>query len=139
MTSCQDLLEMSNNDLDFFNKIVMGDESWCFAYDPESKWQSATCIGPNLSKMKKLCFQKSCVKMMMVAFLDSRGFIHKELVSSDKTINAKYYKGVTNRLRKQIARVHPHFHALNDWFLLHDNSWLIRRCQFASFCKKKKS
>jgi len=29
----------------FFNKIVMGDETWCFAYDPETKRHSSEWVG----------------------------------------------------------------------------------------------
>ncbi len=66
-------IEMSSNDPEFFNKIVMGDESWCFSYNPESKWQSATYVGRNSPKVKKLRFQKFCVKTILVAFSDCKG------------------------------------------------------------------
>jgi len=28
---------MADEDKNFFNKIITGDETWCFAYDPETK------------------------------------------------------------------------------------------------------
>jgi hypothetical protein len=37
VTSCQDIIAMANADKNFFNKIIMGDETWCYAYDPETK------------------------------------------------------------------------------------------------------
>jgi len=37
VTSCQDIIMMADADNIFFNKIIMGDETWCFAYDPETK------------------------------------------------------------------------------------------------------
>jgi len=39
VTSCQDIIMMADADKNFFNKIIMGDETWCFAYDPETKRQ----------------------------------------------------------------------------------------------------
>ena len=36
-----DLFEKSTQDPTFLTKIVTGDESWVFAYDPETKMQSA--------------------------------------------------------------------------------------------------
>ena len=36
-----DLFEKSTQDPTFLTKTVMGDESWVFAYDPETKMQSA--------------------------------------------------------------------------------------------------
>jgi hypothetical protein len=37
VTSCQDIIAMADADKNFFNKIIMGDETWCFAYDPKTK------------------------------------------------------------------------------------------------------
>jgi hypothetical protein len=41
VTSCQDIIAMANADKNFFKKIIMGDETWCLAYDPETKPQSS--------------------------------------------------------------------------------------------------
>ncbi len=103
-----------SNNLKFWNKIVTGDESRCFANDPKSKWQSTTCVAPNLPKVKKLCIQKPCTKTMLVAFFDSRGLIHQVFVSADKTINTEYYKGIINQLLKWIARIRVDFHTSNN-------------------------
>ena len=35
VTSCQDIIVMADADNIFCNKIITGDETWCFAYDPE--------------------------------------------------------------------------------------------------------
>ena len=37
VTFCQDIIMMANADNIFFNKIIMGNKTWCFAYDPETK------------------------------------------------------------------------------------------------------
>jgi len=34
------LIATADSDPDFFKKIVTGDETWCFAYDPTIKRQS---------------------------------------------------------------------------------------------------
>jgi len=39
VTSCQDIIMMADADKNFLNKIIMRDETWCFAYDPETKQQ----------------------------------------------------------------------------------------------------
>ena len=44
VTSCQDIA-MSEADKTFFNKIITGDETWCFAYDPETKRQGSEWVG----------------------------------------------------------------------------------------------
>jgi hypothetical protein len=35
--SCQDIIVMADADKNFFNKIIMGDETRCFACEPETK------------------------------------------------------------------------------------------------------
>jgi hypothetical protein len=37
VTSCQDMFAMADADKHFLNKIIMGDETWHFAYDPKTK------------------------------------------------------------------------------------------------------
>jgi hypothetical protein len=39
VTPCQDIIAMADADNNFFTKIIKGDETWCFAYDPETKRQ----------------------------------------------------------------------------------------------------
>jgi len=71
---------------------------------------------------KKLPFQKSRVKTMLVIFFNWQGVIHKEFVPEGETIKAVYYKGVMERLLNRIRLVRPSMCESGDWFLLHDNA-----------------
>ena len=117
----RDLSATTDSDSDFFKKMLTGDETWCFAYDPTTKRQSAACVGETSPRPKKLRVQKSRVKAMLVIFFDWQGVIHKEFVPEGETINAVYYKGVMERLLNRIRRVRPGMCESGDWFLLHDN------------------
>jgi len=64
---CQDLLLMGQDEC-FWENIITGDETWCFAYDLATKRQSADWVGQNSPKPKKLRFQKSRVKTMLIVF-----------------------------------------------------------------------
>jgi len=64
----------------FWENIITGDETWCFAYDPATKRQSAEWVGQNFPKPKKMRFQKSRVKMMLIFFFYAEGVIHREFV-----------------------------------------------------------
>jgi hypothetical protein len=68
VTSCQDIIAMANADKNFVNKTVTGDETWCFAYDPETKQQSSDWVGETSLQPKKLKFQRSRVKIMLINF-----------------------------------------------------------------------
>jgi hypothetical protein len=53
VTACQDIIVMANANKDFFNKIIMGDETQCFAYDSETKRQSSEWVSETSPRLKK--------------------------------------------------------------------------------------
>jgi hypothetical protein len=81
-----------------FNKVITGDETWCFANDPKTKRQSSEWVGETFPRPKKLKFQIIFVSQVVV---------HKEFVPEGKTVNAEFYKGVMDRLLKGIQWVRP--------------------------------
>ena len=86
IAACRDLIATADSDPDFFKKT--GDEMWCFAYDLTTKRQSAPWVRETSPWPKKLQFQKSRVKTILVIFFDWQGIIHKEFVPEGETINA---------------------------------------------------
>ena len=106
----------------FWENIITGDETWCFAYDPATKRQSAQWVGQNCPKPKKLRFQKSRVKTMLTVFFDAEGVIRREFVPEGQKVNAEFYMGVLDRLLKKIRRFRTAKFQSNEWFLLHDNA-----------------
>jgi len=104
IAACRDLSATADSDPDFFKKIVTGDKTWCFAYDPTTKRQSAAWVGEPSPRPKKLRFQKSRVKTMLVIFFNWKGLNHKEFVPEGETFNAVYYKGIMERLLNRIRR-----------------------------------
>ena len=51
LTLCQDLKNQIESDPYFLSKVVTGDESWCYGYDPETKqassqWKTPTSPRP---------------------------------------------------------------------------------------------
>ncbi len=72
MSHAKDLLETIENDPDFVDSIITGDESWCFTYDPLTKWQSTDWTDPKLPYGKNLLFRKSKIKTMPILFLKSK-------------------------------------------------------------------
>jgi hypothetical protein len=113
---------MADADKNFFNKIITGDETWCFAYDPETKRQRFEWVGETSPRPKKLKFQRSRIKNMLIISFDSQGVVHTEFVPEEKTVNAEFDKGVLDSLLKRIQRVRPAAFRSRDFFLLHDNA-----------------
>ena len=105
-----------------FNKIITGDETWCFAYDPETKRQSSEWVGETSPRPKKLKFLTSRIKTMFIIFFDSQSEVHKEFVPEGRTVNAEFYKGVMDNFLERIRQVRPAALSSRDFFLLHDNA-----------------
>ena len=71
VTSCQAIIAMANAGKNFMNKIITGDETWYFAYDPETKWQSFEWVGETSPWPQKLKFQRFRIKTMLIICFDS--------------------------------------------------------------------
>jgi hypothetical protein len=121
-TSCEDIIAMADADNKIFNNIIMGEETWCFASDAETKRHSSEWDGKKSPRPKKLKFQRSRIKIMLIIFFDSQGIVHKEFVLEGKKVKAEFYKGVMDRLLKRIQRVGTAAFCCQGFFLLLDNA-----------------
>ena len=117
---CRELLERRKSDPNFLNRVVTGDETWIFEYDPETKRQSSEWHTKNSPRPKKARMSKSRVKAMLVVFFDSKGVIHSEFVPQGQTVNGQFYAQVLARLRDRVKRVRKDI--ANNWILHHDNA-----------------
>jgi hypothetical protein len=66
--SSVEFVEMIYDYINVLKTIVIGDESWSFMYDPETKRQSATSLSPKKPKPQKVRMQKWRVKTMLITF-----------------------------------------------------------------------
>lgn len=64
----QDNLEMVNNDYTLLRKVITGDESWVYGYDPETKQQSSQWKHSGSPRPKKARQSRSNVKSMLIVF-----------------------------------------------------------------------
>ena len=74
---------------------------------------------------------------MLTIFSASQHILHKEFVPEGKTVNAEFYKGVTNRLLKRIQRVRPAAFSSRDFFLLHDNAHAHKAASVCQYLTEK--
>lgn len=102
---CQELLDLIQNEPDFLNSVVTGDESWMFEYDPETKRQSSEWHTTSSPRPKKARMSKSRIKTMLIVFFDARGIVHFEFVPQGQTVNSAFYLEVLKRLKRRVARV----------------------------------
>lgn len=86
-----ELRNQLNEDPDFFHKVITGDESWCYGYDPETKQQSSQWKTPSSPRSKKARQVKSNIKTLLICFFDCRGVVHSEFVPPGQTVNQHFY------------------------------------------------
>jgi hypothetical protein len=137
ITSCQDIIAKADAHKNIFHKIIAGDEIWCFAYNPETKRQISERVSQTVPRPKKLKFQRSRIKTMLIIFFDSQGVVHKEFVPEGKTVNAEFYIGVMDRLLKRFQWVRPAAFCSRDFFLLHDNVCAHKAANVCQFLTPK--
>jgi hypothetical protein len=121
----------------FFNKIIEGNETWCFAYDPETRRLSSEWVCETSSRPKKLKFQRSRIKNILIFFFESQGVVHKDFVPEGTTVNAEFCKGVMDRLLKRIQPVRTAAFCSRDVFLLHDNAPAYKAASVFKFLTAK--
>ena len=119
-SSSQVIIAMADAD-NFLNKIISGDQTWCFAYDPETRRQSSEPAGETSSPPKN-CNSKGPASRSYWYFFYSQGAVYKEFVPERKTLNVVFYKGVMDRFLKRIQRVRSAAFFSRDFFLLLDNA-----------------
>lgn len=136
--ACTDLKEQLKNDPRFMEKVITGDETWIYGYDPETKQQSSQWKSPASPRPKKARQVRSNVKSMMIVFFDINGIVHKEFVPRGQTVNQVYYKQVLQRLRESVRRKRPEKWRTGDWFLHHDNAPAHKAISVRQFLDKNR-
>ncbi|UYV66273.1 hypothetical protein LAZ67_4001141 [Cordylochernes scorpioides] len=106
LATCEDMLEMTRTDPEWKDKIITGDETWVYGYDPETKHQSADWRGQGEPRPKKSRILKSRNKVLLVTFLDNKAIVHHNILC---------------RLREAIRKKRPEKWTNGDWILHHDN------------------
>ncbi|KAK3763932.1 hypothetical protein RRG08_050580 [Elysia crispata] len=90
---------------DFLGRIITGDETWVYSWDPETKRQSAEWRHFDEPRPKKVRRKQGALKVMHMIFFDMNGVILRRSVPIGTTINAQYYKKVLqDKLRPAIRK-----------------------------------
>ena len=80
---CTELSQLASDD-ETLCRVITGDKSWVYGYDPETKQQSSQWKSPMSPKPKKARQVKSNVKSMIITFFDVKGLCTKNLSQQAK-------------------------------------------------------
>ena len=70
---CREMKDQLKADPDFLSKIIRGDESWCYGYDPETKQQSSQWKSASSLRQKRQDKSNQMWKPCSSASLTSKG------------------------------------------------------------------
>jgi len=96
-----------------------------------SQWKSRS--SPRAKKARE---SRSNIKVMMIAFFDLDGSVRAEFVPRNTTVNSEYYKGLLERLRKDVRRKRPEKWP-NGFILLMITLCVTHRFWYGNFCQLK--
>jgi len=86
---CTEIRQLASDET-FLSRVINGDESWVYSYDPETKQQSSQWKSPTSPRPKKATQVKSNLKSMIITFFDIKEIVHKEFVPTVQTVNSRF-------------------------------------------------
>jgi hypothetical protein len=118
---CVDILQNTENDLEYLGYVITSDESWFFQYDPETKHQSMHWKSPRWPRKKSMEEQVK-FQAMMIVFFYIWGIVHIDLVPQGQTVNQVYYKEVMTTTCEWVRTKRLEMWKNGSWILHHDNA-----------------
>ncbi len=122
VAACRCILGCITRSPTLLDRIITGDESWMFGYDPLTKRQSSQWLESGERRPQKVIRERTVFKTMLVIFWDSQGIVMRRFFPQGHGINAAHYLTVMRDLRMCIRRRQHQFWLHNNWFLHHDNT-----------------
>jgi hypothetical protein len=98
------LLQRYERGAEFFDSVVTCDETLVHYFTPESKRGSKQWKYTHSPPPKKAKAIFSVWKIMAAVFWDSKGIIHLDFLTGQKTISAQYYSTLLNEKMKPAIR-----------------------------------
>jgi hypothetical protein len=114
--------QRNSDDAVFLSRVITGDKSWIYGYDPETKQRSYQWKSPNSPRPNKARQVKIKIKRMIIISYDIKGIVHKVFILASQTANSAYYHDVLRRLRENVRRLCPELWLQENWLLHHDNA-----------------
>ncbi|UYV79173.1 hypothetical protein LAZ67_17001350 [Cordylochernes scorpioides] len=100
LATCEDMLEMTRTDPEWKDKIITGDETWVYGYDPETKRQSAEWRGQDIAPNDFFLFPK-LKAVLKGRHFDSREDIIEKSLLALKSIPKEAYKNCFDNWEKR--------------------------------------
>ena len=119
---CLDLKENAANDPSFLSNVIMGKETWVYAYDPQIKLNPVNGkVRVPLDRRRQGKWEATSSQCWFVSLIRTELFT-KNLFLLVKQSNAAFYVEVLKRLRENVRRKRPDQWRNNTCLLHNDNA-----------------
>lgn len=116
-------LAMMRRRVNPINQVVMEDESWICAWEPESNRASKQWLRQGEPRPEKVCKEQSTQKVMLTVFFDEIGMIHYETTPTGLGIGGEVYRGILGCFVTALEQKRPDLYRNpHTWALLHDGA-----------------
>ena len=119
---CRSHLQRLRREPGLLNRIVTGDETWCYSFDPLLKSQSAEWHTPNSPRPTKAIRSRAALKLLHCVFFDFQGVLLNYSMPRGQTVNGDVYLDILRKLRRAIRDKRPAELLDDGVLLLHDNA-----------------
>ncbi|UYV78467.1 hypothetical protein LAZ67_16001563, partial [Cordylochernes scorpioides] len=102
LATCENMLEMTKTDPEWKDKIITGDETWVYDYDPETKRQYAEWRGQDIAPNDFFLFPK-LKAVLKGRHFDTRDDIIEKSLLALKSIPKELYKNCFDNLGETMA------------------------------------
>jgi len=99
---CYDLREQVGYDPQILSKVVTGDETWCYGYNPEKNKHQANGKHLILQKQRRPDRLNQMLRSYLFVFFYANEIVHKEFVPPGPSVNQQCYLKVLKRLRGSV-------------------------------------
>lgn len=126
--SCGHLRRAQQEGERFLSRIVTGDETWVYEWDPELKRQSAQWLPKGSPNPEKVRRKQGSLKVMHIVFFDIHGVLLDWPVPVGTRVNAEYYRWVLQeKLRPAIRKKRPGL--LEEGVIFHHDNAPVHRAR----------
>jgi histone-lysine N-methyltransferase SETMAR len=92
---------------DFLDRLVTGDETWIYQYDPETKIQGKQWLLKGGKGPINFKSARTVGKVMATVFWDADGVILVDWLEHQRTVTGPYYEGVLRKLHDALVKKRP--------------------------------
>ncbi len=118
----RDLQARFRRSLTLQDRVLTGDESWFWCYEPHMKRSTNAWLRSHERRPQKVSKDRYVRKVMLIIFWNSQGVIHREFMANGQGVDRHVYLQTMRDLREKIRHRCPQLWRHQSFWLHHDGA-----------------